>query len=153
MYPVGSQQKIAWIAKRTDTNSAVCQSVWVKPYGRGFGKIALTREYVLHWLFLVGSVFYMSIRAASLSRTATRRHERAEKALLTIGKPTEAAESEEFPTREDSCTHYQKCLTYACNKGWENFSCLGCDDFDPSTAELELAAGNIQASFVNARRD
>lgn len=101
----------------------------------------------------------MSHGGDAVSRTAKRRHERADAAQIAVGQPVEIAVTSTThrldlvcgQDRRENCQHYRGCLSYAVRKGWDDFACGSCSDFVPSDDAKDAALG-IQASIANARR-
>jgi hypothetical protein len=70
--------------------------------------------------------------------------------VLDVGTPQPSLEG--LDARQPNCAHYKTCLTYAIDKGWDGFSCIGCRDYRRSTDELDQATSRIRASFSNSNR-
>lgn len=86
--------------------------------------------------------------------------ERAESAVLTVGRPLPIVADNQYEMvegmgaeRRADCGHYGNCLDYAVRKGWEDFSCQGCLDYVNDGPGLRRSADGIRASMIRARQD
>lgn len=64
-----------------------------------------------------------------------------------------AVDTKKHERRRDDCTYYLKCLNYAVDCGWDDFSCAQCSDYKiADDTEIRCAALGIAATWANARK-
>ena len=76
---------------------------------------------------------------------------RREKAVLTIGNPTESEEGDD--DRLIDCLYYNQCLKYAVVKEWKGFDCQNCNDYSEDSASMRTSAEDIGISITKAKQE
>lgn len=54
---------------------------------------------------------------------------------------------DDLPNRKIHCSHYHLCLNHAIERGWCNFHCGACKDFEPEQLTQEDIDAHVHGCF------